>query len=271
MKMRKESDSAGEVELPQERYYGAQTARALDLFPKAGPRMPLSVIRAFGHQKIAAARANTDLGVLESDISELIQRAAGELREGKFDDDFPLPIWQTGSGTQTNMCANEVIANRANELAGRPLGSRAPVHPNDHVNRSQSSNDSFPSVMHIAAVLQVEELLPHLKAFEQTLEGAIAAHGDAIRIGRTHLNDAVPVTYGQNIQTWLAGVQAGRIRIESSIAASMRHRSSQSCSAENCPTSRAQCSNLTRSKASPWRLMTLWRPYRLQLKAWRFR
>lgn len=212
--MRIEKDSFGSVELPEHCYYGAQTARALDWFPKVGPRMPPSIIHAFGIQKCAAAKANARLGVLEKDLSELIQKAALELQSGRFDDHFPLPIWQTGSGTQTNMCANEVIANRANELAGHSLGSRYPVHPNDHVNCSQSSNDSFPTVMHIAAVDCLLKILPRVKSFEHMLTKYADDHGHVVRIGRTHLNDAVPVMYKMNVLTWLSGVQMAREQIE---------------------------------------------------------
>ena len=158
MATRVERDAFGAVEIPADRYWGAQTQRALAVFTigdVASERLPTCLVRTFGLQKLAAARANRRLGELPPELAEPIEQAARELWEGRFDDHFPLPVWQTGSGTQTNMNANEVIANRANELLGAPLGGRSPVHPNDHVNRGQSSNDSFPTVMHIVAVLEL--------------------------------------------------------------------------------------------------------------------
>ena len=167
-----EHDAFGAIEVPADRYWGAQTQRALGVFDVGEERFPARLIRTLGMQKLAAARANQRLGALEPKLAETIGRAAREIWEGHFDDHFPLTIWQTGSGTQTNMNANEVIANRANELLGRPLGSRSPVHPNDHVNRSQSSNDSFPTVMHIAAVLDLRErLLPALNSSSRSIVG----------------------------------------------------------------------------------------------------
>ena len=166
MATRVECDAFGAVEVPADRYWGAQTQRALAVFTigdVASERLPTCLVRTFGLHKLAAARANRRLGELPPELAEPIEQAAHELWEGRFDDHFPLPVWQTGSGTQTNMNANEVIANRANELLGAPLGGRSPVHPNDHVNRGQSSNDSFPTVMHIVAVLELQDrLLPAL-------------------------------------------------------------------------------------------------------------
>lgn len=219
MMTRTESDSAGAVEIPADRYWGAQTARALTLFAFDGPRMPVEVIRAFGLQKAAAARANMALGQLDARRGELILAAAAELAEGRFDDHFPLSLFQTGSGTQTNMNANEVIANRANALAGEPLGTRAPVHPNDHVNRSQSSNDSFPTVMQIATVLMIEgQVLPALARFADGLAGKRDAFEGIVRIGRTHLNDAVPVTLGDTFAGYTRQVRQASRRIEATLA-----------------------------------------------------
>jgi fumarate hydratase class II len=210
---RSEHDSLGEVMVPADAYWGAQTQRALEHFPIGGERYRWSrpVIHALGVVKEAAARANADLGVLDPEPAGLVARAAREVAEGLLDDQFPLVVFQTGSGTQTNMNANEVIANRANELAGRPLGAYDPVHPNDHVNRGQSSNDVFPAVMHVAAVLELEDrLLPALDELRGTLQTKAAEHDDVVMLGRTHLQDATPVTLGQVIGGWEAQLeQAG--------------------------------------------------------------
>lgn len=216
---RPERDAFGEIEVPADRYWGAQTQRALAVFEVGEERLPTPLIRAFGLQKLTAARANRRLGALETGLADAIEAAAREVWEGRFDDHFLLPVWQTGSGTQTNMNANEVIANRANELLGRPLGSRAPVHPNDHVNRSQSSNDSFPTVMHLSTALELRDrLLPAL----HTLRGALAARAelfaDALRIGRTHLMDAVPMTMGQAFDASARQIGSGAARIEAAMA-----------------------------------------------------
>lgn len=211
---RQESDATGAVAIPTGRYWGAQTERARAVFDIPGPTIPVEVIRAFGRQKVAAAQANMAADVLTPDLGRLIVTAAQSLADGAFDRDFPLPIWQTGSGTQTNMCANEVIANRANELAGQPLGTRAPVHPNDHVNRSQSSNDSFPTVVQIAVVQLFEVLLlPALDGLHETLDAQAGAFVDVLRVGRTHLNDAVPVTLGQNFASYARQIDRARARI----------------------------------------------------------
>ncbi|UGV26577.1 class II fumarate hydratase [Rhodopseudomonas boonkerdii] len=193
-----EQDSFGGINVPKDRYWGAQTQRALEVFQVSDERFPVALIRAFALQKIAAVQANRQLGAIASEIAAPIEAAARELQQGRFDDHFPLPIWQTGSGTQTNMNANEVIANRANELLGRPLGTKSPVHPNDHVNCSQSSNDSFPTVMHIATALQLRSaLLPALQMLRDELRAKADTFADVVKIGRTHLMDAVPMTMGQ--------------------------------------------------------------------------
>ncbi len=202
---RTERDTLGTVEVPADRYYGAQTARSLHFFAIGDDVMPRPVIRAMGVLKKAAALANRDLAQLPANLADLIVRAADEVIAGKLDDHFPLRVWQTGSDTQTNMNANEVIANRANELAGSPLGGKSPVHPNDHVNRSQSSNDTFPAAMHIAAAGEVvHRLLPAVQALRDGLAVKAAEYGEIIKIGRTHLMDAVPLTLGQEFSGYVA-------------------------------------------------------------------
>ncbi len=216
--MRIERDAFGEVEVPADRYWGAQTQRALVLFEVGEERFPSALIRAFGLQKLAAARANRHLGTLPPALADPIEAAAREVWEGRFDDHFPLTVWQTGSGTQTNMNANEVIANRANELLGHPLGSREPIHPNDHVNRSQSSNDSFPTVMHLATVFELRNrLLPALGLLEETLATKAHAFKDVVKIGRTHLMDAVPMTMGQAFDAFRQQIAFGIERIEATL------------------------------------------------------
>jgi len=203
-----ESDTMGEVEVPADKYWGAQTQRSIENFPIGNERMPLALVRALGIQKQASARANLALGRLEADVADAIDRAAQEIIDGKFDDNFPLVVWQTGSGTQSNMNANEVIANRANELLGGKRGDKSPVHPNDHVNRSQSSNDTFPAAMHIAAALEIEDrLLPALAHLEGALGEKAAEFSDIIKIGRTHTQDATPLTLGQEFSGYAAQVQ----------------------------------------------------------------
>ena len=217
MAPRVEHDAFGAVEIPADRYWGAQTQRALAVFTigDVNERLPVCLVRTFGLQKLAAARANRRLGELPPDLAEPIEQAARELWEGCFDDHFPLPVWQTGSGTQTNMNANEVIANRANELRGAPLGGRSPVHPNDHVNRGQSSNDSFPTVMHIVAVLELTgRLLPALAVLHGSLTAQADAFADVIKIGRTHLQDAVPMTMGQAFGAFARQVRLGIERVQ---------------------------------------------------------
>ncbi|MET0385656.1 MAG: class II fumarate hydratase [Polyangiales bacterium] len=205
MSTRLETDSMGQIEVPGDRYYGAQTARSLVHFHIGWEHMPNEIIRAFGILKKAAALTNTELGVLEAPLAKLICQAADEVIAGKLDDHFPLMVWQTGSGTQSNMNVNEVISNRAIELAGGTLGSKQPIHPNDHVNRSQSSNDTFPTAMHMAAVMAIEaRLLPQVKALRDTLAAKADAYASVVKIGRTHLQDAIPLTLGQEISGWVA-------------------------------------------------------------------
>ena len=207
--IRIESDTMGEVEVPAEKYWGAQTQRSVENFPIGDERMPLSLIYAFAIQKQAAARANLVLGQLEKEVADAIDQAAQEIIDGKFDDNFPLVVWQAGSGTQTNMNANEVIANRANEILGGKRGDKSPVHPNDHVNRSQSSNDSFPAAMHIAAALEIEDrLLPSLAHLHSALSEKSAEFDKIIKIGRTHTQDATPLTLGQEFSGYAAQVQS---------------------------------------------------------------
>ncbi|MBI1779212.1 MAG: class II fumarate hydratase [Proteobacteria bacterium] len=205
--MRIETDSMGSIEVPADRYWGAQTQRSLENFRIGGERMPEPLIRALGLQKQAAALANKALGTLEPKLADAIAAAAGEVADGKLLEHFPLVVWQTGSGTQTNMNANEVIANRTNELLGRTLGSKAPVHPNDHVNLGQSSNDSFPTAMHIAVAGEtVAQLLPALRHLQQALAAKSTEFADIVKIGRTHLQDATPLTLGQELSGYAAQV-----------------------------------------------------------------
>jgi len=216
--MRTETDSMGAVEVPADRYWGAQTARSLHHFPIGHDTMPASLIRAIGILKEASARVNADLGKLEPTLADLIATAAHEVAEGRLDEHFPLRIWQTGSGTQTNMNANEVIANRAIELAGGEMGTKKPVHPNDHVNMSQSSNDTFPTAMHIAAAEQLtHRLLPSVAALRDALAGKSDSYASVTKIGRTHLMDAVPLTLGQEFSGYVAQLDAGLERIEASL------------------------------------------------------
>ncbi|MEY4512232.1 MAG: class fumarate hydratase [Pseudomonadota bacterium] len=207
---RTESDSMGPIEVENDRYWGAQTQRSLQNFKIGNEKMPLEVIRAFGILKKAAALANHELGQLDGKVKDLIVRAADEVIEGKLYDHFPLVVWQTGSGTQSNMNVNEVISNRGIELAGGERGSKKPVHPNDHVNMSQSSNDTYPTAMHIAAVEQIEDyLVPRVTKLRDTLDAKAKAFADVIKIGRTHLQDATPVTLGQEISGWVAQIDNG--------------------------------------------------------------
>ncbi len=212
---RTETDSMGPIEVPADRYWGAQTARSLVHFSIGDDVMPRSMIRAIGILKDAAARTNADLGVLDPKVAQLISQAAAEVTAGTLDAHFPLRVWQTGSGTQTNMNANEVISNRAIELAGGVMGSKSPVHPNDHVNMSQSSNDTFPTAMHIAAVEQISHvLLPSVRALRDALAVKVEAFTDIVKIGRTHLMDAVPLTLGQEFSGYVAQLGADLKRIE---------------------------------------------------------
>ena len=219
MTARQENDAFGAVEIEADRYYGAQTRRALDVFGSVGQEcLPPSLIHAAGLQKLAAVRANLAVAAIDPALAASIEQAAREVWEGRFDSHFPLPVWQTGSGTQTNMNANEVIANRANELLGQPLGTRAPVHPNDHVNRSQSSNDSFPTMMHIAVV---QEVAGHLRPSLAVLRDAFAAKArefaGIVKIGRTHMMDAVPMTVGQGFDTFARQVDATIERLDAAL------------------------------------------------------
>jgi fumarate hydratase class II len=216
--VRTEHDAFGPVAIPADRYWGAQTQRALGIFQIGEERFPTCLVRAFGLQKLAAARANRRLGTLDEPVARAIEAAAREVWDGRFDGHFPLPVWQTGSGTQTNMNANEVIANRANEILGQPLGTRRPVHPNDHVNRSQSSNDSFPTVMHLSVGLELRDrLLPALGLLRDTLAAKADGFKDVVKIGRTHLMDAVPMTMGQTFDAFARQVGHGVERIEATV------------------------------------------------------
>jgi fumarate hydratase class II len=200
----------GPVEVPADRYWGAQTQRSLENFPIGDERMPREVVRAFGILKKACAQANMALGKLDPEIGRLIIAAADEVSRGDLDDHFPLVVWQTGSGTQTNMNANEVIANRAIEAAGGRRGDKQPVHPNDHVNMSQSSNDTFPTVMHIAAAEAVtHRLVPALAHLLEALDEKVQAFQGIIKIGRTHLQDATPLTLGQEFSGYARQVALG--------------------------------------------------------------
>jgi fumarate hydratase class II len=202
---RTESDSMGNIEVATDRYWGAQTERSLHHFDIGEDRMPPELIRAFGVLKRCAALVNMDLGKLDQEKTGLIVKAAEEVIAGKWNDHFPLRIWQTGSGTQTNMNANEVISNRAIEMAGGVMGSKKPIHPNDHVNMSQSSNDTFPTAMHIAAATVVRDnLLPAVRELRNTLDQKAKTFADVVKIGRTHLQDATPLTVGQEFSGWVS-------------------------------------------------------------------
>jgi fumarate hydratase class II len=203
--MRVESDSMGKIEVPMDRYYGAQTARSLIHFDIGTDVMPPELIRAFGVLKKAAALVNRDLGKLSPEKARLIVQAADEVIAGKLDAHFPLRIWQTGSGTQTNMNANEVISNRAIEISGGAMGSKKPIHPNDDVNMSQSSNDTFPTAMHIAAATRVAQvLIPAVERLRDALDAKAREFADVVKIGRTHLMDATPLTVGQEFSGWVS-------------------------------------------------------------------
>ncbi|GER01800.1 fumarate hydratase class II [Iodidimonas gelatinilytica] len=202
--VRTERDSFGKLDVPADRYWGAQTQRSLINFPIGGETMPLPVVRALGIVKQGAARANMALDNLDSRIGKAIDQAAQEVIDGKLNNHFPLVVWQTGSGTQSNMNANEVIANRAIEILGGELGSKDPVHPNDHCNRSQSSNDTFPTAMHVAAVEEIHHrLIPSLEHLLKALEQKADAFKDIVKIGRTHLQDATPLTLGQEFSGYV--------------------------------------------------------------------
>lgn len=218
IKHRAETDSMGRINVPSDRYWGAQTQRSLRNFPIGDERMPEAVIRAFGLQKKAAALANIKLGMLDNKRGRAIVRAAAEVAAGKLSGHFPLVVWQTGSGTQTNMNANEVIANRANELLGYKLGTMEPVHPNDHVNCGQSSNDSFPTVMHIATVAEISaRLMPAVAQLRASLAGKQDAFSELVKIGRTHLQDATPITLGQEFSGFVAQLDRAADRIAAAL------------------------------------------------------
>jgi len=210
---RTETDSFGPLEVPSDKYWGAQTQRSLQNFKIGGETMPKPLVRALGVVKRAAALANKDLRVLKPELADPIAAAAQEVIDGKFDEHFPLVVWQTGSGTQSNMNANEVISNRAIEMLGGELGSKKPVHPNDHVNMSQSSNDTFPTAMHIAAAEEIENrLVPALEHLERALDAKATAFEHIIKIGRTHTQDATPLTLGQEFSGYVAQVRLGIVR-----------------------------------------------------------
>ncbi|AWU93770.1 class II fumarate hydratase [Azospirillum ramasamyi] len=216
--VRTETDSFGPIEVPADRYWGAQTQRSLQNFRIGGERMPAPLIRALGIQKRAAAAANMKLGVLDPQMGAAIMAAADEVIDGRLADHFPLVVWQTGSGTQTNMNANEVIANRAIEQLGGTMGSKTPIHPNDHVNMGQSSNDSFPTAMHIAAAEEiVRGLIPALEHLRTALDAKADAFQDIVKIGRTHLQDATPLTLGQEFSGYAAQVSYGIGRVKGSL------------------------------------------------------
>jgi len=213
-KFRKESDSMGEVKVPANVYYGAQTQRSLNYFSIGRDSMPIELLRAFGILKKACALVNADLGLLDEKKADLIVKAADEVIAGKLDAHFPLRVWQTGSGTQTNMNVNEVISNRAIEMAGGKMGSKNPIHPNDHVNMSQSSNDTYPTAMHIAAVMELATLLPVLKSLKKALEKKEKEFHGIVKIGRTHLQDATPLMLSQEFSGYVSLIERNIKRIE---------------------------------------------------------
>src|SRR5690242_21907847 len=215
---RTETDSFGPIEVAADRYWGAQTERSRQNFRIGQDRMPIAIVHALGIVKLAAAETNRDLGLLDRRRAAAVIRAAREVIEGKLDDHFPLVVWQTGSGTQSNMNLNEVIANRANELLGGELGSKKPVHPNDHVNMSQSSNDSFPTAMHIAAAQGIAlDLIPALTILLKALRKKEKAFARIVKIGRTHTQDATPLTLGQEFSGYAAQVESGLARLRTAI------------------------------------------------------
>jgi fumarate hydratase, class II len=215
---RVERDSFGDIEVPADRYWGAQSQRSIENFQIGGQRFPRVFIRAYGIVKQAAAEVNAKAGGIPREYAEVIERAAQEVIDGVLDDHFPLVVWQTGSGTQTNMNVNEVIANRANELLGKPLGDKGGVHPNDHVNRAQSTNDSFPTAMHVAAGLAVTEaLFREIDALTAVFDAKTELFADVIKIGRTHLQDATPLSLGQEISGWAAQLRHARTAIQNAL------------------------------------------------------
>jgi fumarate hydratase class II len=218
MSTRTETDSMGPIEVDNEKYYGAQTARSLMNFDIGGEKMPIEIVHAFGTLKKAAAITNAGHGLMDEATRDLIVAAADEVIAGKLDGHFPLVVWQTGSGTQSNMNVNEVISNRAIEMAGGEMGSKKPVHPNDHVNMSQSSNDTYPTAMHIAAVTAVEDrLFPKVRLLRDTLAKKSQEFMDVVKIGRTHLQDATPLTLGQEISGWVAQIDLALKAVEATL------------------------------------------------------
>ena len=218
MNTRIETDTMGEVAVPAEAYWGAQTQRSRDNFKIGGETLPTPLIRAMALVKKAAAQTNAALGRLDEARKNLIVQAADEILAGKLADQFPLVVWQTGSGTQSNMNINEVLANRANELAGQPRGSYAPVHPNDHVNQAQSTNDSFPTAIHVAAAIEIKHfLMPNVQALRDTLQQKSAAFDHIVKIGRTHLQDATPLTLGQEFSGYVSQLDHGLQRLEAAL------------------------------------------------------
>ena len=218
MNTRIETDTMGEVAVPAQAYWGAQTQRSRDNFKIGGETLPAPLIRAMALVKKAAAQTNAALGRLDEARKNLIMQAADEILAGKLADQFPLVVWQTGSGTQSNMNINEVLANRANELAGQPRGSYAPVHPNDHVNQAQSTNDSFPSAIHVAAAIEIKYfLMPNVQALRDTLQQKSAAFDHIVKIGRTHLQDATPLTLGQEFSGYVSQLDHGLQRLEAAL------------------------------------------------------
>ena len=210
-----ETDSLGEVKVPASAYYGAQTQRAVENFSISGTRMPREFVRAMGIIKCAAAEANMSLGLLDQKIGKAIVQAATEVLDGKFDHEFVVDVYQTGSGTSTNMNANEIISNRAIELLGGAIGSKIPVHPNDHVNKCQSSNDVIPSAIHISALESIEkDLLPALKDLYKTLVSKVKQFHKVLKMGRTHLQDAVPISLGQEFSGYASQIQHDMRRVK---------------------------------------------------------
>nr|CAH7713405.1 unnamed protein product [Callosobruchus chinensis] len=218
-KVRIESDSLGKVEVPSEHYWGAQTQRSLENFKIGTEKMPESLIKALAIVKLAAARVNMKQGSIDNRVGDAICTAAQEVIDGKFNNQFPLVVWQTGSGTQTNMNVNEVISNRAIEILGGDLGSKSPVHPNDHVNCGQSSNDTFPTAMHIAVAEQIDRLLiPNLEELYKALNNKVHEFKDIIKVGRTHLQDATPLTLGQEFSGYAVQIKKGIERVKSTLS-----------------------------------------------------
>ena len=218
MSFRIEKDTMGEIEVPSDRYWGAQTQRSLQNFNIGGEQFPREFIRAYGLVKQVAAEVNSEIGVLDKDLSITIGEAAQEVIDGKLDDHFPLVVWQTGSGTQTNMNFNEVIANRAIEMSGGEMGSKTPVHPNDHVNKSQSTNDTFPSAINIAAAMQINEhLLPKVKGLRDALTAKAEEFSKIVKLGRTHLQDATPLTLGQEFSGYASQLDHALTAVENAL------------------------------------------------------